>query len=320
MKTCFPLLQKTFLLILLSFASLNASESTTQPFVTGYICGQLGNEICQVASILAYSWDHGAQPYFPELNQNTWKISYNRDRFFFRLDASSPPRPIKNRFDEHEWWTYRPIPHKEDQYLNGIFFSWGYFHHHRDKLLEVFAPSQEVLSYLQKKYEWLLNQPNTVSVHVRTYNENCHATFFPFLGLEYYEKAMYLFPTDTIFVIFSDRINWCKHNFGKLKKNMVFIENNDHIQDFFLMSSMKGHIIANSSFSWWAAYLDNKPEKIVVAPRYFYKTPPTFILYPQKTKNNLLLPEWIQIEYNPNTAYPVDMKWYDIESQSIDTQ
>jgi hypothetical protein len=65
-------------------------------------------------------------------------------------------------------------------------------------------------------------------------------------------------------LIFSDDIDWCKNNLQF--KNMVFIENQNTFEDIWLMSLCKHNIIANSSFSWWGAWLNKKSDKIVIAP------------------------------------------------------
>ena len=285
-----------------------------RPFVTCRISGQLANQINQIAATLAYSWDFDAIPHFPELNKAESNISYNRDHFFFRLNSSLPPRPVKSVYYEPDEWRGYPIPYAPDQHLSGDFFCWDLFHRYRDRFLELFAPSKEVLDYLNMKYGWLLSYPKTVSIHVRTYNEEYHNRLgAPFLGLEYYKKAMDLFPEDTIFVVFSDRIKWCKHHFAKFNRTVVCIEGNDHIQDFFLMSMLKDHIIANSCFSWWAAYLDNKPDRKIVAPLNWNRVSRRYC-------ECIAFPDWIFVEADLNAPYPKDMKAFDAFSTSIDTQ
>ena len=85
-------------------------------------------------------------------------------------------------------------------------------------------------------------------------------------GKEYFQKAISLFSQDALFVVFSNDINWCKTNLQGLAKNLIFIENEPYYHDFYLMSLCKHQIISNSSFSWWAAYLNRNPDKIVIAP------------------------------------------------------
>jgi Glycosyl transferase family 11 len=294
-----------------------------KPFVTCDIHGQLGNQLNIISSALAYAWDHETDAFFPDLNKDEYNISYNRERFFFRLNTSSLPRPVLNHFNEymaHGWWNYAPIPYQPDLHLYGDFFCWKYFHHYKERLVELYAPSQEINDYLQTKYKDLLDNPSTVSVHVRTYFPGLHDSWAPFIGLDYYEKAFALFPDDTLFVVFSDRINWCKHHFAQFNKNFIFIEDNDHLQDFFLMSRMKHHILCNSAFSWWSSYLDTNPHSVVVAPRYWYRIAPIYPFYPPAEDNRLGFSSWLLIDANWDTPYPIDIRDYDAESKSIDTQ
>ncbi len=283
---------------LFSFSLCRADEATylteeSPPLVTCALMGQLGNQIFQIATTLAYAWDHGAIALFPDLNKPDWRLDLNRDAVFFRLDASPIPRPLSNQFYQSSAFRFEPIPAQRDLNLIGYFQTWKYFDHHRDKLLSVLAPSQSILDYIHEVYENLVALPNTVSVHVRTFNKWLHETrIHPFMGMEYYKDAMNQFPPETVFVIFSDRITWCKKHFSKLGKQCVFIEEKNWIVEFFLMSMMKNHIICNSSFSWWAAYLNQNPDQTVIAPDYWMH-PHCHV--PQPQHDDIYLPHWTVI-------------------------
>lgn len=294
--------------------SITADE---KPIITAYLWGQLGNQMFLVAAALAYAWDHDAHAVFPDLNKPDYRLSHNRDGIFFRLEAPlESPRPITRYFTESTWHSSEKIPVQPDQIIYGYFQSWQHFHHHRDKVLAAFAPSEEILSYLKAKYADLINAPNTVSLHVRTFNKKLHyEKIHPFIGLEYYRAAMDLFPPDTVFVVFSDRIQWCKKHFSKMKRQFVFIEGNDFIEDFFLMSMMKHQIICNSSFSWWAAYMNQNPGQTVIAPKCWMH--PDYYDFPPPQPNDFYLPHWTIVQQNYDEPYPVDMTWYDI-TQSLD--
>jgi hypothetical protein len=88
---------------------------------------------------------------------------------------------------------------------------------------------------------------------------------------DYYRQALQLlsersFPLNCF--VFSDDLDWCKKNL-KFLPNVVFVENPDAAQaskDMMLMSRCKHNIIANSTFSWWAAWLNNNSDKIVIYP------------------------------------------------------
>jgi len=252
-----------------------SAKVNKKPFVTCHFRGQLGNQLHQIATTLAHAWDNNLEPIFPELKRNDLNIPINRKRIFFRLNASPLPRPIQDTFKQLHHFEKIEIPCKPDHMLNGHFQTWEYYDHHRQKILDLFAPRDQELNQLKSKYAELLNHPLTVGVHVRTFNKKW-SKHIPFVGLAYYEKALSHFPPEALFVIFSDRINWCKHHFKKFNRPMIFIEKQDHIQDLFLMSMLKHNIIGNSSFSWWAAYLNKNPNKMVIAPSHFIRPTNTF--------------------------------------------
>ncbi|MDN3506144.1 MAG: alpha-1,2-fucosyltransferase [Simkaniaceae bacterium] len=298
--------------LLHSQQGITADTIDDKPYVTCRIRGQLGNQLFQIATTLAHAWDNNMHPIFPELQQTHNNIPANLKRIFYRLDANSLPRPVLSTFEQMDNFEYVEIPNNPDLYLRGYFQTWEYFDHHRDRIREIFSPGASELAKLQLKHTNLLNHPFTVGVHVRTFNKQW-SNIIPFVGLKYYKEAMDLFPSDALFVIFSDRINWCKQHFSQFNRQMIFIEDQDHIEDFILMSMLDHNIIGNSSYSWWAAYLNQNPDKYVVAPSHF--------VHPRiRSTVNANMTEWHTIEVDVNTPYPDDIRKYDIFSQSIDTQ
>jgi len=124
----------------------------------------------------------------------------------------------------------------------------------------------------------LIKAKNSVSIHIRR-GDYLLPQFYNIFGNictpQYYEKAIEIVKEriDNIcYFIFSDDISWAKENI-KLE-NMIFIDwntGNDSIYDMFLMSKCKVNIIANSTFSFWAAYL-NDSSQIVIYPKIWYNT------------------------------------------------
>ena len=291
-------------------------EKYSKPLVTCQFYGQIGNQLFITATTLAYAWDHDMTPIFPGLHIEKNRTSYNKDRLFFRLDTSQPPRNFSSIFRETDAYSAERIPYQKDVILDGYFQSWKHFHHQRTRLLEMFAPSEQTESILQTKYKDVLEHPKTVSIHVRTSGIRFHSTNQqPFLGFEYYEEAMNHFPEDSLFILFSDRINWCKKHFTERfpHKHFVFVEGNYGIEDLFLMSKCKHNIICNSTFSWWGAYLNQNPTKKVIVPDKWHSGGHP---YPNP-KENLYLPNWIAVPYI-FAPYPEDMYSYDENSQSCD--
>lgn len=114
---------------------------------------------------------------------------------------------------------------------------------------------------------------------------------------EYYDKAIAYIKEhveNPHFFIFSNDIQYCRENLGGLMLQSTFVENNDPQNswvDMQLMSCCKHNVIAHSSFSWWAAWLNRNPNKIVVAPKRWVNSPDIKDKRPQ-------LADWIQIEQN----------------------
>jgi hypothetical protein len=114
-----------------------------------------------------------------------------------------------------------------------------------------------------------------VSLHIRRGDSTLPWEGKVVLQMEYYSYAISIIKerlADPVFFVFSDDIPYVKKGFLRDVK-MVFVEHNDDFaahEDLRLMSSCDHHIIANSTFSWWGAWLNPRPDKIVVAPRHWF--------------------------------------------------
>jgi len=147
--------------------------------------------------------------------------------------------------------------------LEGFWQSPQYFNDIRQLLLKEFTPLRVPSSPL-----WL-HEKNTVAVHVRR-TDYLDEHRYGFIGAQYYRDAMALIKkkmAEPLFIFFSDDILWCKQNFADGKT--VFFEDAEWVEDYlqlYLMSKCAHQVIANSSFSWWAAWLNQNPGKIVTRP------------------------------------------------------
>ncbi len=109
-----------------------------------------------------------------------------------------------------------------------------------------------------------MKKKDFVSIHVRRGDYLTYSHVFVELLMDYYNRAMDYFGRDKTFMIFSDDIGWCKHHFKE--GNFVFDAGSPEILSFREMSMCEHHILANSSFSWWAAWLNPNPDKVILAP------------------------------------------------------
>lgn len=185
---------------------------------------------------------------------------------------------------------------KDYKYIEGYFQSEKYFLKIREILLKQFIINTHISSYT-KEIKWkILSINNSCSIHIRrgdftnNINKNLHGT----CDIVYYQKAISHVENKIgiqKYFIFSDDIEWVKEN---LKiNNAIYIESSEirlpH-EDMYLMSLCNNNIIANSSFSWWAAWLTKNNNKTVVAPkRWFFDE----ILFQQS--KDIVPNNWIKI-------------------------
>lgn len=255
---------KGFLGIIVCLYSMSLwSNSIDQaPFVTARIYGQLGNNMFQVATASALAWDNEAKPCFPDFQTDSDLYKH----VFFRVNNRPLERPILFQWDETIFW-HHTIPFHPDMLMIGYFQSEKYFAHYRDRLLELYEPHPDDMDYMQKKYDWLFTHPNTVGVQLRYYKwEHPTGDLFPQYGKEYLEATMRLFPSSSLFVVSSNNLEFARKNIPEWAQNVVFLENEPNYIDMNLLRYCKHNIITNSSFGWWAAWLNQNPDKKVVRP------------------------------------------------------
>ncbi|MEN0054053.1 MAG: alpha-1,2-fucosyltransferase [Mucilaginibacter sp.] len=171
--------------------------------------------------------------------------------------------------------THLNLKRKGAVYLDGYFQSEKYFNHIRPLLLREFSFSE-----LQGKPALMMNnikaRKTSVAIHVRhgDYLKPEIAAYHGVLPLSYYTKAIAYVDSVTAhahYFIFSDDMPWCRENFAFLKDRITFTDvgEQDWV-DLALMSSCNHQVVANSSFSWWAAWLNPAHEKIVIAPEKWF--------------------------------------------------
>ncbi|HVW72588.1 MAG TPA: alpha-1,2-fucosyltransferase [Rhizomicrobium sp.] len=167
--------------------------------------------------------------------------------------------PIRHVVDDTN--IYNPKVHELRQtcWLRGSWVSHKYFEHNGATIRRELDLGQ----HLQASNLYGQVTPRTVSVHVRRGDYFWHPGEHRVLSGDYIRRAMAEFP-DHQFLIFSDDIEWCRETFKD--QDCLFSEGNSAIADMALMSSCPNNIIANSTFSWWAAWLNPNPDKRVIAP------------------------------------------------------
>ena len=150
-------------------------------------------------------------------------------------------------------------------HLYGYYQSSLYFEEYKEYIVNLFK-NKELFKKAKDCFNDLIKgeTKEIVSIHVRRgdyVNSKSHIV----QPLDYYKKAMDFFPNCT-FVVFTNDKKWVLENFYK----NIIISDFDEITELYMMSLCDHNIIANSSFSWWGAYLNDKPEKKVIAPKQWF--------------------------------------------------
>lgn len=172
--------------------------------------------------------------------------------------------------DFHVGYNPKIMDQKGSVYLDGYFQSESYFKDQESFIREDFTLKDAWSRNKALLAEMIKNDSAAVSLHVRRGDYLTHPDFGGIVTKEYYLQAIKLvkghIPTPH-FYVFSDDIQWCKAELG-LEAGATFVSNPElkDYEEMILMSLCKNHIIANSSFSWWGAWLNPNPNKQVIAP------------------------------------------------------
>ena len=174
-------------------------------------------------------------------------------------------------------------------YFEGHWQSEKYFKSIEETIRKQFQFKQSSLNKETLQLSEEIKNTNSVSIHIRR-GDYLNFPQCAVCDIEYYRKAIDYIKGKIIeptFFIFSDDIDWCKQNLQI--KNSFFVnfnQGNDSWQDMYLMSQCKHNIIANSTFSWWGAWLNDNPDKIVISPHQWFKNDATGDIIPDNWIKN----------------------------------
>lgn len=170
-------------------------------------------------------------------------------------------------------------------YLDGYWQSEKYFSNIRPLILDYLRPTED---FFKKIKNLNFFEKNYVSLHVRRGDYVSLPNYHPLQTIEYYKNAIDRIGNNDGLLIFSDDILWCKENFKF--ENMNFIEGYSDVENIWMMSMCKHNIIANSSFSWWGAWLNDNENKIVITPKNWFGVSLSNI-----TSNDIIPNNWFKI-------------------------
>lgn len=249
--------------------------------------GRLGNCLFGIAAVIGTAQKLGAQAVIPD-----WSYSKHFEESL-PIGSISPTHAYKEpafNYTEIDLNNATMLYGRDNKVydLQGYFQSEKYFNHCSDLIRNTFIPSKEIAFMCA---EYFFHYPVTCSVHVRR-GDYVGNPFYAQLDINYYKQAIEYIKETTgteRFLIFSDDINWCKDHF--IGDEYEFSEGKKDVEDLFLMAECNHNIISNSSFSWWASYLNRYLDKTIVAPNKNNWFAPDS----KFNVDDLYLPNWVTI-------------------------
>lgn len=183
---------------------------------------------------------------------------------------------------------------KDNILLRGYWQSEKYFRNMKAQLKEDFSFRRVFTENTVRWERDIFNETNAVSLHVRRGDyinlEDCKKIYAEITPEYYYKAIEYIKTRDAVskIFVFSNDLQWCKENLH-FDIPVSFVDGNDEghgYEDMYLMSRCKHNVVTNSTFSWWAAWLNTNDDKIVIRPKEYYKIKDQFHdtsdLWPEK--------------------------------------
>jgi len=248
----------------------------------GYL-GRLGNQLFQFSSAVGISRKREYEASFPiencsrfinngPIDLKTGKMMdvkcdlldcFDIPTSYFRSIEELRPSAIYQERDFKFNSEVLTLPPHTDLY--GYFQDERYFKEDRDFLLSILKFKDEYESTAQEFISNIVTNYQKVSLHIRRGDYTLYPNHHPVCSKEYYQSAMKKFSPDGVkFLVFSDDIEWCREEFKG--DQFIFVDSGSPYSDLRIMTLCDHHIIANSSYSWWGAWLNTKDEKRVIAP------------------------------------------------------
>ena len=279
--------------------------------------GGLGNQMFQLAfgSIIAKKNNSiltiDRSNFVNNLNRKDYSFRvFGLDVFkikYYNYNKKSPFNILFNKFCKNKTYTEPSFNFDSEALklrrpicIKGYFQSYKYFEGYEDLVRNIFKFPKDKIG---KENNELLNdikKSHSVSIHIRRgdyVNNNKTNKVHGTCSLEYYINAIKNITDNnndrfTLF-FFSDDIDWVKEKFNNIDYNKTFVSNNTNDKswiDMFLMSSCNHNIIANSSFSFWGAWLNSNLNKKVIAPKRWFLD-----VELENQAKNIIPPQWIKI-------------------------
>jgi len=254
----------------------HARNTTTE--ITGHLMGGMGNLLFIVATCYSLSKNNNSSLIF---YSNPWNdkrkniIKYNMFKNF-QLNSTTNRNYNITYNETNFFYDTIHLDSRINNCIHGYFQSYKYFDSYKTEFIKMLHnPYSKTTESLIHQFKNNNNDNNAlvpVSIHVRRTDYLPLPHIHLNLDMKYYLDAISHFSTEnSIFIIFSDDVKFIQNEplFQNLPHKII-IDNPDDEYCFWLMSACSHNIIANSSYSWWASYVNSNPDKLVIAPNRWF--------------------------------------------------
>lgn len=233
--------------------------------------GQLGNQMFQYASLKGIAGKHGYQYCIPKNSVVTDALGNElRTELFDVFNLNVNIQKI-----ETDQYLQEPSFNYSENFVNscpdnvslwGFFQSEKYFKHIEKEIRVDFTFKDEIVEDSESIIKDIFHDP--IALHIRRGDFLINSGNHYNQSLEYYENALSKFDSDRQVVIFSDDPKWCMSQDLFSSDRFIVSESAGPYHDLYLMTQCSDFIIANSTFSWWGAWLANRGN--VIAPKKWF--------------------------------------------------
>lgn len=237
--------------------------------------GRFGNQMFQYAATRGIAANRGFDFCIPPgpATDEEFNDEENQHKLFmaFKLDSVKAVNLFPAPYREESSFTFDQdlFDNCEDNInLYGYFQSEKYFKHIENEIRQDFIWRDDVWNMCKEIFDNIAPDGKAISLHVRRTDHLIKPTYHPVLPMSYYEEALSKFDSDLPVLVFSDDPKWCNEQEFFNGDRFLVSEGGDNITDMCMMSMCQYQIMANSTFSWWGAWLSGSEN--VIAPRLWF--------------------------------------------------
>jgi hypothetical protein len=284
------------------------------------VMGGLGNQLFMVFATLAYGIQHNVKVIFPyhncyyDPNRPTYWETLLKDLVIFTVNYSENNVSEQDRCNFSRYYEkgfeYDPIPlfREQNVCLGGYFQNPQYFEQQKEtifKLIHLYDKKADIRTKYTELFS--VNEDGQIlCIHFRMGDYKTKRIHHPIMNYEYFEKALDTViekqsKVQKVFYLCEREDNeYVQRHIQQLNTKypmLTFMKVDDQLPDYeqlLVMSCCHHNIIANSTFSWWGAYLNDTPDKTVCFPSVWFG-----IGYPHHTHLDMMPKEWVKIDANP---------------------